>query len=286
MKAAYGTFFTALMMIYCHDILADTAAGEFNVTWTRTHPAVVSVGDDAYQTYMTLECDHSMGMTVIGSLKDIILFNTACSSHISTIEYGIMQNLDFIYQYSTVSMDVMGSVMRDMFYAFWLGTDLELFTQNGFIVMKLRDRYDLVLLYDPETGIMRDINTVNGFCGAYCFHDQITNSAYDFFNNAKNIASDFRDWAQETAAWFMEPVYHIRWFPEFSGWDVVYNRFKYGWRIFLGAGGMLLGLENPLAWKGLGGVLGLGGGFDTLLAGLNEYAAHLNEVGSHNYKPF
>jgi len=84
MKAAYGTFFTALMMIYCHDILADTAAGEFNVTWTRTHPAVVSVGDDAYQTYMTLECDHSMGMTVIGSLKDIILFNTACYPLLNT----------------------------------------------------------------------------------------------------------------------------------------------------------------------------------------------------------
>jgi hypothetical protein len=87
------------MMIYCHDILANTAAGEFNVTWTRTHPAVVSVGDDAYQTYLTLECDHSMGMTVIGSLKNMILFNSACSSRISTIEYGIMNNLDFIYQY-------------------------------------------------------------------------------------------------------------------------------------------------------------------------------------------
>jgi parallel beta-helix repeat protein len=97
MKAAYGTFFTALMMIYCHDILANTAASEFNVIWSRTHAVAVSVGDDAYQTYMTLECDHSMGMTVNGSLKDIILFNSACSSHIPTIEYGIMRNLDFIY---------------------------------------------------------------------------------------------------------------------------------------------------------------------------------------------
>jgi hypothetical protein len=275
MKAAYGTFFTALMMIYCHDILANTAVGEFNVTWSRTHPAVVSVGDDAYQTYLTLECDHSMGMTVIGSLKNIILFNSVCSSHISTIEYGIMQNLDFIYQYSTVSMDVMGSVIRDMFYGLWAGTDLELFTQNEFIVMKLAGRDDLVLLYEPETGIMRDINTVNGFYGAYCFHDQITNWAYDFFNNAKNIASDFRDWAQETASdlgkgieWFMEPVYHIRWFPEFSGLDVVYNRLYYG-------GG-----------KMIAGVFSGPGGPYLIWEGLNEYAEHLNETGSHSYKPF
>jgi hypothetical protein len=51
------------------------------------------------------------------------------SSEISTIEYRIMRNLDFIYQYGTVSMDVMGSVARDMFYVFWMGIDLESSTQ-------------------------------------------------------------------------------------------------------------------------------------------------------------
>ncbi len=118
-----------MMMIYCHDILANTAAEEFNITWSRTHPIAVSVGDDAYQTYLTLECDHSMGMTVIGSLRNMILFNYACSYQISAIEYGIMQNLDFIYSMGTVSMDVMGSVTRTLFYVFWLGTDLESSTQ-------------------------------------------------------------------------------------------------------------------------------------------------------------
>ncbi|BDZ71965.1 chitobiase/beta-hexosaminidase C-terminal domain-containing protein [Methanobacterium petrolearium] len=217
MKAAYGTFFTSLMMIYCHDILADTAAEEFNVTWSRTHPVAVSVGDDAYQTYLTLECDHSMGMTVIGSLKNTILFNSACSSQISTIEYGIMRNLDFTSQYETVSLDVMGSVTRDMFYAFWTGTDLELFTQNGYTIKKLVGRDDLILLYDPETGIMRDINTVNGFCGAYCFHDQITEQSYNFFDDVYNSTSDFREWANDSVEdynWFMnhfnwEKFYHI-----------------------------------------------------------------------------
>jgi len=154
------------MMIKCHDMIADQAANQYNVTWSRTTPIVVSVFDDAYQTYLTLECDHSMGMTVMGSLKNTILFNSACSSQISSIEYGIMRNLDFISQYETVSLDVMGSVARDMSYAFWTGTDLELFTYNGYTVMELVGRNDLILLYDPETGIVRDLNTVNGFCGA------------------------------------------------------------------------------------------------------------------------
>ncbi|MCK9151842.1 right-handed parallel beta-helix repeat-containing protein [Methanobacterium alcaliphilum] len=198
MKAAYGTFFTALMLIYCHDTLADTAATEFNVTWSRTHPVVVSLGDDANQTYLTLECDHSMGMTVIGSLKNIILFNSACSSQISTIEYGIMRNLDFNSQYGNASLDIMGSVTRDMFYTFLTGTDMEVFTQDGYIFMKLVGRDDLILLYDPETGIMRDINTENGFCGAYCFHNSITEMANDLFNAISNNASDFRNWLMDT----------------------------------------------------------------------------------------
>lgn len=183
MKAAYGTFLTALLMEYIHDQVADAAASEFNVTWARTHPIAVSVGDDAYQTYMTLECDHSMGMTVNGSLKDIILFNSVCSSQISTIEYGIMRNLDFISQYETVSMDVIGSVTRDLFYAFMTGTDMEIFTQNGYTIMKLMDHDDLIMVIDPETGFIRDINTVNGFCGAYCFHDQITESSHELGEN-------------------------------------------------------------------------------------------------------
>jgi parallel beta-helix repeat protein len=237
MKAAYGTFFTALMMIYCHDILADTAASEFNVTWSRTHPVAVSVGDDAYQTYLTLECDHSMGMTVIGSLKNITHFNSACSSQISTIEYGIMRNLDFTSQYETISMDVMGSVARDMFYAFWTGTDLELFTKNGYTIMKLVGRDDLLLLYDPETGIMRDINTLNGFCGAYCFHDHITDLSYDFFGGVKNSTIAYMDWAHESVEDFSHDV---QWGYEHFNWDKFYH-IAWNGVLLIGAGLALTG---------------------------------------------
>lgn len=101
-------------------------------------------------------------------------------------------------------MDLRGSVARDMYHAFRAGTELQLFIQNGHNIIKLAGRDDLVLLYDPETGIMRDINTVNGFCGAYCFHDQITESSYDFFGGVKNSTSDYRDWAQKSVVDFSD----------------------------------------------------------------------------------
>ena len=214
-KAAYGTFFSALMLLYCHDILADAAASEFNVTWSRTSPIIVSVGDDAYQTYVTLECDHTMGMTVVGTYENMWNFNYACSSSISIIEYGIMNNLSIYYQY--VDTDISGSissVTRDMLNAFWNGSDLEIFTQNGYVIMKLVDRNDLILVIDPETGIMRDLmlntnSTTDDYYGVYCFHKDITDLANDFFNNAKDIASDFRNWADNTLEDFNWVLNHL-----------------------------------------------------------------------------
>ena len=116
-------------MGYTHDQVADAAASEYNVTWSRTHPIAVSVGDDAYQTYLTLECDHSMGMTVIGSLGNIILFNSACSSQIPTIEYGIMSNLDFIHSMALFPWMLWGLWQGICFYVFWTGIDLGSSTQ-------------------------------------------------------------------------------------------------------------------------------------------------------------
>jgi hypothetical protein len=48
MKATYGTFFTSLLMIKCHDMVADATASKYNVTWSRAHPIVVSAGDEVY----------------------------------------------------------------------------------------------------------------------------------------------------------------------------------------------------------------------------------------------
>ena len=67
--------------------------------------------------------------------------------------------------------------MTDMINAFTNGTSLEAFESNGYVVLKAENRTDLIYVIDPETGIVRDINTVGGFCGAYCYYDLQTNLA-------------------------------------------------------------------------------------------------------------
>ena len=186
MKAAYGTFLTALMVEYCHDQVADNLTSEFNVTWSRTGSIAVLAGDDAYSTYLTLLCDHDMGMTVVGLPEDVTAFNFACSSVISDIEYNIMNGLWFDYQANIPGAGYLGSVMTDMMNAFMNGTSLEAFESNGYVVLKAENRTDLIYVIDPETGIVRDINTVGGFCGAYCYYDLQTNLAETLGTNLVN----------------------------------------------------------------------------------------------------
>jgi len=90
MKAAYGTFLSSLLVIKCHDMVADQAAARFNVIWGRTVPVVVSCCDDAASTYLTGEMDHRMGMTVWGEPEDVWAFRFTCSSAFSPIENMVM----------------------------------------------------------------------------------------------------------------------------------------------------------------------------------------------------
>ncbi|MCK9150474.1 hypothetical protein MXE27_00785 [Methanobacterium alcaliphilum] len=162
MNVAYNTFLTALMLEYSHDQIADNITTRYNVTWSRTNPIIVSVGEDAHETYITLECDHSMGMTVVGTLENVKGFNYICSSAISNLEYTIMNTAyNSTYSYGTFS-----SVMNDMYYAS-LNNFTETFIQNSYIIVKHEFNDNEFIIVDLETGIVRDINTVNNFCGGF-----------------------------------------------------------------------------------------------------------------------
>jgi hypothetical protein len=89
MKAAYGTFLTSLLVIKCHDMVADQAATSYNVTWSRTTPVVVSCLDDAKNVYITGGSSLRMGMDVNGTVSNVWAFRFACSSAFSPIEYGV-----------------------------------------------------------------------------------------------------------------------------------------------------------------------------------------------------
>ncbi|BDZ68395.1 hypothetical protein [Methanobacterium ferruginis] len=156
MNVAYNTFLTALMVEYYHDKIADNIATPLNVTWSRTSPTIVSVGEDAYQIYMTLECDHSLGMTVIGTIENMKVFNFITSSYISPIEYMVM-NSAYNWTFSSVTLELIYTYSN-------YNTYVENFEENGYIIIKslMNDNF---LVLDPETGIVRDINIVNNFCG-------------------------------------------------------------------------------------------------------------------------
>ena len=178
MKAAYGTFLAALMVEYVHDQVADDAASQLNVTWSRTSPIIVSAGDEAYQTYLTLECDHSMGMTVVGTPENIVRFNYASSSAISPIEYVVMTSLGFCYQSNSVFNGSIGSVMIDLVNAY-LSNNMSVkgFIQNGYLIESFNNT-DFIII-DLETGIVRDILLNSTIFGAYCYYDLQTDLAVD-----------------------------------------------------------------------------------------------------------
>ena len=66
------------------------------------------------------------------------------------------------------------------------GTAFDIFEQNGFTIIKAVGNDSLIMVYDPVTGIVRDINLVNGYSGAYCYSNYQTNLADQVGNYVMN----------------------------------------------------------------------------------------------------
>lgn len=198
MKAAYGTFLTSLIMIKCHDMVADQAAAKLNVTWSRTSPIAVSVCDNAYECYMTLECDHSFGMTVTGDPGNVWAFRFACSSAINPIEYLVMKTLFPVANSSGNNSSFEDSVYLEHLYSsitLGLGQMIlngempDILMSDSYLIM-CRDGKFLVL--DHETGILRDamIIDLEFMNSAYCFSDLQTEWAFDLGEELNSINPD------------------------------------------------------------------------------------------------
>jgi len=192
MKAAYGAFLSSLIMIKCHDMIADQAAAQYNVTWTRTTPIIVSVFDDAYRTVITLECDHRFGMDVTGETGNVTAFRYACSSAINPLEHYVMKTL---FPDGNGTSIVMG-IGKEIFNGQMPG----IFLSNGYLVFKSSVN-DMFLIFDPTTGILRDVMYLNGtVSGAGCFSDLQTEWIYDLGEKLKSInLSAQPEWLNSTA---------------------------------------------------------------------------------------
>ncbi len=163
---AYATFMTSLMVEYAHDVMAESVSSDLNVTWSRTHPVVVSTHQDAKEVYLTLDTDHTMGMTAVGTSDDLWIFNYLSSSSVSFIEYIVMNGMtNSSYQYFGVD-DAFGSVIVDMLKIYGVNDEsLKSFLQDNYLIIKSGNNYNYMII-DLKTGIVRDINTINNFCGS------------------------------------------------------------------------------------------------------------------------
>lgn len=184
MKAAYGTFLTALLVIYEHDRIADQAAKTYNVTWDRKTPVMVSMNNDVEDAYITGESDHNMGMDVIGNPINVYNFRLTCSFAFSLVEELVAHNV-----YNTTDI---GSVTLGILQHIAEGEKLITYYSNGYLIVYTEENNNSVLYIDLINGIVRDVHTGN-ILGVPCFHDGKTNQSIEYGENLLNSSNGFSE---------------------------------------------------------------------------------------------
>ncbi|MDI9624706.1 MAG: hypothetical protein QFX38_07460 [Methanothermobacter sp.] len=175
LKAAYGLFLAGLETIYLHDLIADQAAAKYNTTWTRTKPAMVSAGDHSPATWISLECNHNMGVKANGTTQNLKAFNYARTSTINPIEYYVMEALFPGSDPTTAPITGIGQKLLN-------GEPLDILeTENYTLITDNQGRY---IIIDHKTGIVRDI--IYNLMGAYCYYHQQTELAKKLGNEILN----------------------------------------------------------------------------------------------------
>ena len=182
MKAAYGTFLSALLVIYEHDRVADNAASKFNVTWQRVTPVCVSLCNDYNCLYITGESDHRMGIEAYGNKRNVWKFHFATSFSFSLVEQLVGNNI-----WNTTKI---GSVTLGLFEGYLNNETLEIFTNDSYVFIKKANDNTSLLFLDLETGVVRDVFRFSGLLGTMpCYHDNITDNGVNYGNNLQNESS-------------------------------------------------------------------------------------------------
>ncbi len=204
---AYATFMTSLMVEYANDVMAESVSSDLNITWSRTRPVVVSTHQDAKEVYLTLDTDHTMGMTAVGTSDELWIFNYLTSSSISFIEYIVMNSVtNSSYQYFGVD-DAFGSVLVDMLGIYEVNNEsLKSYLQDNYLIIKSENNYNYIVI-DLKTGIVRDINTISNFCGSTITYEVQPIICFNSYGDP-NIGYP--------VSWFGDPWER---FTETFGWD-------------------------------------------------------------------
>ena len=181
MKAAYGLFLSALLVIYEHDKLADKFANYYNVTWNRVSPVVFSICNDYRSVYITGESDHGMGMKVQGNDSNIWNFRFACSFSYSIIEQMVGT---FIWNNTEI-----GTVTLSMIVDFLNNNSWDILANDKYLIFK-NDQKGMFLILDNATGIVRDAMLSDSLiCAMPCYNDDITEDEREYGYNLLNMSS-------------------------------------------------------------------------------------------------
>ena len=189
MKAAYGTFLTALMVIGSHDKNADKVAPTLNAKWTRNKPTLVMNGITQNQAYIHTP-DASMGMeinatdSVNPSIDDkdmkIKAFRFACSSALSLIEDNVLKSEAF----------PVNSVLMGMGKKMMNGTVINIEDKGTDEIVRTYNDNNTKIVIDSRNYLVKE--TIGSYKGststvpAYCYHNIQTQLATKLGSNIVN----------------------------------------------------------------------------------------------------
>lgn len=171
MKAAYGTFMTALTTVWLSDKLADEMSSYLNVTWARCTPTAVTSGVMTNGAYVSC-FDPAMGMVVVGNASNVFAFRFMCSLMLSDLEQAALENAG-LNSTSTVSQIFLGIMHGEHFQIIF---DEAARTAT----LTLVNNSNLEMVVDLTTGLVKDIvnNGTVQYKGSissddsYCYHNQ------------------------------------------------------------------------------------------------------------------
>jgi hypothetical protein len=172
MKAAYGTFLTALTTLWLHDKIADEISENLNGTWMRVTPTVVMSGVTGGKGYVHCQ-DPAMGMDFIGDSQNVKFFRLVCSLMLSEVEHVALGSAGSSVS-STLST-ITSAILEGKGYKI-------IFNEDNTAVFMLEENQRFKIIIDLETGLVKEIIDTGNFqykgaetvATGYCYHDQLT----------------------------------------------------------------------------------------------------------------
>jgi hypothetical protein len=185
LKAAYGSFISALLVIKTSDIIADKTAQKLGITWKRARTTGVMNGITHGGGYLHVPAN-GMGMEKTGTPLQRKTFNYTCSAMLSMLEDFNLNSMAF----PTTSV-LIGTGLHMLKG----GKTATLQEKEGQLEVALPRRPAVKITIDPATWLVKDI--IGPYKGsittvpAYCYHNKQTNLINNLTDQILNHKCDW-----------------------------------------------------------------------------------------------